>query len=168
MWHAPRQPLPPPDVCADLTTPASGQALVLVHSGLRGPSVVKAVVPCQAACCAHANPLRHIPSICEDSQVSLSFRLCRYAMKTLEKSEMLERNKVGGLSWDAPGRCLTNKGLRTCRACCVTRNIKASVLQSAQRTSPGPQQSAGGGQCCFRVGCVLTETALLAAESGRE
>ena len=29
-------------------------------------------------------------------QVSLSFCPCRYAMKTLEKSEMLERNKVGG------------------------------------------------------------------------
>ena len=31
-------------------------------------------------------------------------------MKTLEKSEMLERNKVGVLHQDLPRGCLTNKG----------------------------------------------------------
>ena len=30
-------------------------------------------------------------------------------MKTLEKSEMLERNKVGGLHRDAPGGCSQNQ-----------------------------------------------------------
>ena len=58
-------------------------------------------------------------------------------MKTLEKSEMLERNKVGGLHWGAPGECLTDMQGMSCN----TRLQGVYVAVGAPGASPGPHQS---------------------------
>ena len=73
--------------------------------------------------------------------MSLTLCACRYAMKTLEKSEMLERNKVSGLHWDAPGGCSPNQRPAHMQGMLSNTYLQGiCVAVGAARTFPGPQQ----------------------------